>query len=136
MLTWSILLSSGIGALIGSGIGALIGAPLGIVLKSTVEHLLNIHRDSLAQKRLTRQKRRDETAAIVEILSEWVRPGYVGAEFNGEAKWKLQTTYWRNILLLDKKLLELLLPRLANTPDAVDTNELIVQARRVLLGLK
>jgi len=43
--------------------------------------------------------------------------------------------YWKNILGLDRALIEVLFPRLANAPNAVSTNEVIVQARRILLGL-
>ena len=52
-----------------------------------------------------------------------------------EERWKLQTTYWRNILLLDKELIALLFPTLANARGAAGTNELIVQVRKTLLDL-
>ena len=88
--------------------------------------------DTLAR----RQKRREASAAVVEILAEWSsHSSYLGREQTNEERWKLQITYWRNILLLDKALIGLLLPRLANAPNAADTNELIVQARKILLEL-
>ena len=54
---------------------------------------------------------------------------------NNEDRWRLQTIYWKNILGLDKRLIDLLFSRLANDPYAVGTNEMIVQARKILLGL-
>ena len=119
-----------------SASGAVVGAPIGILLKSGIEHLFNVRRDTLAQQRLSRQKRREASAAVVEILAEWTHSTYLGRAQTPEEKWKLQTTYWRNILLLDKELVDLLFPTLANAPNAVGTNELIVQTRKILLELK
>jgi hypothetical protein len=124
-MDWSGFLSGLLGASIG---GSLVTLYLG--------HRLSIEREKVQDQRRELQKKRDASAAVVDILAEWLRVTYSGASFDGEAKWRLQTTYWRNILLLDKELLDLLAPRLANAPGAVDTNELIVQVRRVLLKLK
>jgi hypothetical protein len=122
---WSSLFSGFLGAGLGGG-----------VLTLYLDHRFSIRRDKLREERAARLKQRNATAAVVEIISEWVRTAYLGTEFDGEAKWRLQTTYWKNILLLDKELVCLICPRLANDPGAVDTKELIVQARRILLGLK
>lgn len=122
-MDWSSFLSG----VFGAGIA-------GALLKMYLDHRLNIERERRKEVLLARQKQRDASAAVVDILSEWVRTTYTGEEFDGPAKWRLQTAYWRNILLLDKELLDILLPKLAGAPGAVTTNEIIVQARRVLLG--
>ena|SRR5947208_16993898 len=88
----------------------------------------------LLPRAAAREKRREETRAVAEILAEWIRPAYMGQPSN-EDLWRIQTTYWKNILGLDRELIEILFPRLANVPGAVDTNEIIVQARRIVLGL-
>ncbi len=123
-MDWSSFFSGVLGAGLGGGIVTLY-----------LDHRFSIRRDRLREERATRLKQREATAAVVEIISEWVRPTYLHTEFDGEARWRLQTTYWKNILLLDKELVGLLCPRLANDPGAVDTKELIAQARRILLGL-
>ena len=120
--------SSFISGLLGAGIG-------GSLVTLYFGHLSTNARDQRKESLLARQKQRDASAAVVEILSEWTRTTYTGEAPTGEDKWRLQTTYWRNILLLDKELLVLLQSRLANSPESVDTNELIVQARRILLEL-
>ena len=71
---------------------------------------------------------------MVDILAEWVRDAYTGNPHN-EYLWRVQTTYWKNILLLDKRLLDMLIPKLANVPDAPTAEEIIVQARKILLNL-
>ena len=122
---WSSFLSALLGAGLSSGF-----------LKLYIDHRLQIEREKRKESLEHRQKIRDASAAVVDILAEWTRTTYTGEEFTDEAKWRLQTVYWRNILWLDKELLELIRSRLANRPDAVDTNEIIVQARRILLELK
>ncbi len=89
----------------------------------------------IAEQRQLQEKRREKSAAIVDILAEWIRSSYSG-EFSAEDRWTLQRTYWKNILWLDKELLDKLLPRLANLKDAPSTNEIIVQTRKILLKLK
>ena len=108
----------------------------GSFLTLYLDHRLQIERDKRNESLEHRQKIRDASAAVVNILAEWTRTTYMGEAFDGAAKWRLQTAYWRNILLLDKELLDLLRERLANHHAAVDTNEIIVQARRILLELK
>ena len=54
---------------------------------------------------------------------------------SNENRWLLQSSYWRNILLLDKELLVMLIERLANKRDSPDCREIIVQARKILLEL-
>jgi hypothetical protein len=126
-MNWPTVLSS-----VFSGVGA--GA-LGSLLTLWLTHRLNIDRDRLAEERLALQKRREASAAIADILGEWIKPNYLG-HYTNDDRWQIQTTYWRNILSLDKRLVDILLPRLANRPDAVDTNDIIVEARRILLNLK
>jgi hypothetical protein len=81
-----------------------------------------------------REKQREESRAVADILSEWVRPTYAGTCSNDD-RWKIQTTYWKNILGLDKRLIDVLFPVLAKTDNNVGTNELIVRARQILLNL-
>ena len=81
-----------------------------------------------------RAKQLEASASVVDILAEWIRSAYTGTPRN-EYLWSLQTTYWKNILLLDKELLDLLIPKLANAPNAPNAEEIIVQARKILLNL-
>lgn len=97
-------------------------------------HRFSIKRAKFDEERQFESRRREASAAVVDILTEWVRVAYTG-ESSDEDRWRLQTTYWKNILWLDKELLDYLLPRLANVEDAPSTNELIVQTRKILLGL-
>jgi hypothetical protein len=127
-MDWSSFLSG----LIGAGFGSTF---VGIILNLWLEHKLSIERKNLFDKIEFKQKQREASKAIVDILAEWIRPSYVGSNFPNEDRWKLQKIYWEYILLLDKDLFELLSSRLANAPTAVDTNELIVQSRKVLLNL-
>jgi len=87
----------------------------------------------LAEERLKQNKRREASAAVADILSEWIRSSYMGN--SNENRWLLQSSYWRNILLLDKELLVMLIERLANKRDSPDCREIIVQARKILLEL-
>ena len=108
---------------------------LGILLKAWLDHRLTVIRDAEKRAHDVREKRREESRAVAEILSEWLRSAYTGS-FTNEDRWKLQTVYWKNVLGLDRALIELLLPRLANKPGAVSNNKLIVEARRLLLDLE
>lgn len=119
--------SSFFSAVLGAGVG-------GGLIKLYLDHRLSIERDRRKEDLLSRQRQRDASAAVVDILSEWVRTTYTGEQFDGPAKWRMQTTYWRNILLLDKELLDILLPKLAGAPGSAPTNEIVVQVRKVLLG--
>ncbi len=127
-MDYSNVVSAIIGAFFGSGAG-------GILLKIYLDHRLTIERDEFAEKRLFLQKQREASSAVVEILGEWVRSNYAGTPLTNERRWQLQTVYWKNILLLDKRLIDLLFPLLANAPGTITTNEMIVQTRKVLLGL-
>lgn len=82
-----------------------------------------------------RERQRENNRAVAEILAEWVRPTYLG-HFSNEDRWRIQTTYWRNILGLDKGLIDSLFPLLANAPGHIGTNEMIVRVRQCLLDLK
>jgi hypothetical protein len=126
-MDWTAFLSALGGSAVGTGI-------LGVFLKSWLDYKLTVARDAEARASDLREKRREESRAVAEILSEWIRSKYTG-EFTNMDRWKLQTVYWRNILGLDHALIEVLFPRLANSPKAVSTNEVIIQARRILLGL-
>ncbi len=127
-MEWSNFFSGVIGAFLGGGAG-------GILLKIYLDHRLTIERSELAEKRLQLQKQRDASVAVAEILGEWVRSTYLGQPITNEQRWLMQTTYWKNILLLDKKLIDQLFPLLAHAHGAVGTNEMIVQTRKILLGL-
>jgi len=120
-----------VSALVGAGFGSTL---VGVLLKTWLDHRLSIERARLAKERELQFKRREASTAVADILAEWTRPTYTG-EFSNEDRWRLQTTYWKNILWLDKELLDLLLPALKNEPGAPGSHELIVQARKVLLGL-
>jgi hypothetical protein len=115
------------------GSGIWIGVLIYLV-KTFLEHRLNIDRSKQEEKRLLLQKRRESNTAVVDILTEWVHSAYTKSSTN-EDRWRLQTTYWKNILLLDKELIDVLFPALACRTDSKGTNEIIVQARKILLGL-
>ena len=107
---------------------------LGSLLSPWLSHRFAIKRAKFDEERQLEYKRREASAAVADILAEWVRSGYTGKS-SGEDRWRLQTTYWKNILWLDKELLDFLLPLLAYAEGAPGTNELIVQTRKILLGL-
>ena len=115
-------------------INFIFGLGVGVLLKTWLDHRLSIKRAKLAEERELQHKRREASTAIVDILVEWTRSTYMG-KFSNKDRWQMQTTYWKNILWLDKELLDLLLPALAHEPGASGSHELIVQARKVLLGL-
>ena len=127
-MEWSNFISAVIGAFFGGGAG-------GILLKIYLDHKLTIEREVLAEERLHRQKQREASVAVSEILAEWVRSTYAGGPMTNEQRWQMQATYWKNILLLDKRLIDQLFPLLAHAKNSVGTNEMIVQARKILLDL-
>jgi hypothetical protein len=127
-MEWSNFVSGLIGAFFGGGAG-------GILLKIYLDHKLAVERSELTEKRLFLQKQREASAAVAEILSQWVRSTYIGEPITNEQRWEMQTVYWKNILLLNKKLIDQLFPLLAHKEDAVTTNEMIVRARQILLDL-
>jgi hypothetical protein len=127
-MNWTAFFSGMSGAAISTGI-------FGIILGAWLNHRLTRGREAEARANALGEKRREESRAIAEILAEWVRPIYMGTHTN-EDRWKMQATYWRNILGLDKRLIELLFPLLAHSTTSPGTNEMIVQARKVLLDLK
>ena len=127
-MEWSNFISAVIGAFFGSGAG-------GILLKIYLDHKLTIERAVLGEERLHRQKQREASVAVAEILAEWVRSTYAGGEMTNEQRWQMQATYWKNILLLDKRLIDQLFPLLANAKNSIGTNEMVVQTRKVLLEL-
>ena len=126
-MDWSSFLS----ALIGAGFGSTF---VGIILKLWLNYRLNIEQKKLFDKMDFERKRRESSKAVVEILSEWIHSKYLNSSCD-EGRWKLQKTYWENILLIDKELLELLSSRLANAPGAATVNEIIVEVRKILLEL-
>ncbi len=128
-MEWSSFTSGVIGAFLGSGAG-------GILLKIYLDHKLQIKRSEISEKRLELQKQREASAAIAEILSSWIKANYYEGPITNEQRWEIQTTYWKNILLLDKRLIDQLFPLLAHNEKAITTNEMIVQARKILLNLE
>lgn len=126
-MDWTAFISGLIGASLGSSL-------VGILLKTWLDHRFTIERTEAQEERQLLQKRRESSGAVADILAEWVRSTYTG-ELSNEDRWRLQTTYWKNILWLDKKLLDVLLPALAHQPGAASVSEIVVQTRKVLLGL-
>lgn len=127
-MEWSNFVSGVVGAFFGGGAG-------GILLKIYLDHRLTIERSELTEKRLFLQKQREASGAVAEILGRWVHSTYLGQPITNEQKWEMQTVYWKNILLLDKKLIDELFPLLAHKDGSISTNEMIVRARQILLGL-
>lgn len=130
-MDWKIFFSSALGAISGGGI---IVVAVGALIKLWLENRLEIDRQRLTEERERAEKTREASIAVADILGQWVRPSYTH-RYTNEERWQIQTTYWKHILRLDKNLVALLLPRLANAPGAVDVNEIIVEARRILLNL-
>lgn len=127
-MNWNAFLSGLGGAAISTGI-------FGVIFAAWLNHRLTKVRDAETRAIAIQEKRREESRAVAEILAEWVRPVYMGT-YTNEDRWKIQTTYWKNILGLDKRLISLLFPLLAHVEGNSGTNELIVQARSVLLNLE
>ncbi|HOI82400.1 MAG TPA: hypothetical protein PLK59_08945 [Synergistales bacterium] len=115
-----------------AGVG---GGVFGSLLTIWVQHRFNIARDKLAEERIKMQKTREASSAVADILGEWIKSKYMDSE-NNINRWHIQTTYWRNIMSLDKDLVKLLVKRFANLPESPEINEIIVEARRILLDLK
>lgn len=128
-MEWSNFISGVLGAFFGGGAG-------GILLKLYLDHKLQLERSEIAEERLKLQKQREASTAVAEILSTWVKSKYHEASTTNEQRWEIQSTYWKNILLLDKRLIDQLFPLLAHNDGAITTNEMIVRARQILLGLK
>ncbi|WP_173497373.1 hypothetical protein [Shewanella sp. ISTPL2] len=128
-MDWSSFISGVIGAFFGGGAG-------GIFLKMYLDHKLQIERSEIAEERLKLQKQREASIAIAEILGVWVKPKYFGETTSNEQRWEIQSTYWKNILLLDKRLIDQLFPLLAHKDGAISTNEMIARARQILLNLE
>jgi hypothetical protein len=118
------------------GIGLISGA-VGGILVSLVDSYLATRREKRAESREQGRKVREASAAVVDLLSEWVRPTYVrdDGKATNEDLWTMQRECWRTLIWLDERLVKLLVSRLANSPDAVDTGQIVIQARKILLGL-
>lgn len=80
------------------------GGAGGVFLKIYLDHKLKIERSEISEKRLQFQKQREASTAVAEILSSWVRPNYHQGLMTNVQRWEIQTTYWKNILLLDNTL--------------------------------
>ena len=128
-MDWINFISGITGGFVGGGLG-------GVLLKLYLDHKLSIQRSELEAERTLKQKQRDASEAVIDILSKWVETTYTGEEFTDKKKWEMQTTYWKNILLLDKDLIDSLLPLLANSKGKPSTNEMVVKVRQKLLNLK
>lgn len=107
---------------------------LAVIFITIVAAWLGNNYTTLAEIRQKENLRREKSVLVADILSEWVRPTYLG-KLNNEDLWRIESTYWKSILWLDKELLDLLLPRLANKPDALSVPEILVQTRKFLHGL-
>jgi len=126
-MDWTTFLSAMGGAAASTGIFT-------VLVGAWVNHRLAKVREAERRASTLREKQREESRAVAEILAEWVRPRYAG-NYSNEDRWKMQATYWKNILALDKRLITLLFPLLANAQGNSGTNELIVQTRKLLLNL-
>lgn len=89
----------------------------------------------LDKRRTAEIKKQEAIEQVADLLSKWVEPAYTG-DFPNKKRWELISLYWKSILRLDKEILDILLPRLANDKTANDTNEIIVKCRQKLLNLK
>jgi len=73
------------GAALGAGAATSI---FGLLLGTWLVHRLTLAREAEARASALREKRREESRAVAEILSEWVRSSYTG-RFTNEDRWKL-----------------------------------------------
>ncbi|MBN8411126.1 hypothetical protein [Halomonas litopenaei] len=128
-MVWSSFISGVAGGFFGSG-------AVWLLLKIYLAHRLELARSKIAEERLKLQKQREASTAVAEILSTWIKSNYQEGTTNDEQRWEIQTTYWKNILLLDKRLIDQLFPLLALRDGAITTNEMVVRARQILLGLE
>jgi hypothetical protein len=136
-MDWSTAFSAFVGSVFASGIAAVILAALLERSLTRLRHSLEVERQEQTERRALERRRREASPAVAEILSEWRRVCFVG-ETTPEDVWRLQTTYWKHVLWLDKSLVEMLAPVLVGrygpaTTD--DTDQLIIQARTHLLEL-
>jgi hypothetical protein len=115
-------------------VGALGAGFVGAILKVWLDHKLSVQRGELGEERELRRKKRESSTAVVEILTEWVRFLYKDP-ITGDDLWRLQATYWKNIMWLDADLVKALTPLLVWREDAPTSGEVIIQARKTLLGL-
>jgi hypothetical protein len=133
-MDWTSVISS----LVGSGmIGILLAAFLTFWTNrrlAELQHSLAVKQEELADQRELDRKRRQSSAAVVEILSEWIRTSYTGGP-SDEDLWQLQATYWKNILWLNADLVKALAPLLTARESAPTSKELIIEARKALLNL-
>jgi hypothetical protein len=106
---------------------------LAVIFVTIVAAGLGNNYTKLAEIRQKEKLRREKSVLVADVLSEWVRSTYLG-EFTNEDRWRIQSTYWKSILWLDDELLDLLIPRLANKPDALPVEEILVQTRKFLHG--
>lgn len=114
--------------------GATGGGLLGVLIVVWLNHRLADDRAKMAEERAKVAARRDATIAVADVISEWVRPPGVG-ETGVERRWKIQSVYWKAVLVLDKKILDPLIERLAHTKGAPELHEIVVMSRQLLLGL-
>lgn len=103
--------------------------------KLYIDHRFQVERERQKERRLKAEKQREASAAIAEFLGEWIKPHYFDNVDKNQQLWVIQTTYWKTILMLDKELLDDLLPLLAHKQD-LNRNDIIVKARQILLGLE
>jgi hypothetical protein len=101
-----------------------------------LSHRLSIRQDKAAEKRHKQQRIRESSVAVAEVIGEWVRPSHTrdGGRPTGEDLWRIQTTYWRAMLWLDEELLKKLAELMAGAYGGPTTNQMLVEARRALLG--
>ena len=118
------------------GIGLLSGV-VGGALVGFVNSLLTTHREKLSEKREKRRRIREASEAVIDLLTEWLKPRYVREDGKptNEDLWRIQRECWRTLIWLDEKLVNLVVKRLANRPDALEIGQLVVEARKILLDL-
>lgn len=104
----------------------------GIGIGSLLSTLLGFY---LTRKREEEVKKREASVAVADLLSKWVAPSY-HEEKSDKYYWELQSLYWKTILGLDKKLLDVLIPLLANKKESKGTNDVVVKCRQILMGLR
>lgn len=106
----------------------LVGLGIGTLVPSYILFLLQIKREEEVKKR-------EASIAVADLLSEWVRASYFNDHSN-KAQWKMQSIYWKTILRLDKRILDILIQLFSYSKKSLTTNEVIVKCRQILLNLK
>ena len=115
--------------------GLLGGGLVATLFQVYLNHRFSQRRERAAENREQERRIREASAAVANLIGTWVRPSYFRKDGHAtnEDRWEIQTAYWEAIMWLDEDLLRKVIQLLARQ-NGQTTNQVIVEARRVLLG--